>query len=316
MKKPSDVYEHLYHYTNLSGLKGILSSQSLWATHYKHLNDQSEMLLFGKEILPKYIEPAILREYAAHLFSSQQARENFFNNQGNLDQIANHDALVAVRALFKALDDQVFVSSFCGEVSDKNIQKHGQLSQWRGYGSKEGRFCIVFDTKKLEEMRTLEFDKFSYMGLGIGDMVYSDEEDRFNDELKDSIDAIVEYVPALTETFVSKKVRKKARPVPYAEFLSSICRYKHFGFKEEREVRLYAHIPKEKSKSDRRHAKLILEEKGKKIISLFSDLSENLPITRVIVGPHAQKKENIEMLSDMLSGTKIQLDISEIPFLD
>jgi len=34
--------ELLYHYTDQRGLDGILSSASIWATHYKFLNDFSE----------------------------------------------------------------------------------------------------------------------------------------------------------------------------------------------------------------------------------------------------------------------------------
>jgi len=43
------VVAPLYHYTNCCGLKGIIEKQELWFTHYKHLNDKTE-LTFGIEI--------------------------------------------------------------------------------------------------------------------------------------------------------------------------------------------------------------------------------------------------------------------------
>ena len=35
--------ETLYHYTNVAGWKGIVSSQFLWATHIHHMNDETEL---------------------------------------------------------------------------------------------------------------------------------------------------------------------------------------------------------------------------------------------------------------------------------
>lgn len=317
MKKTSEVYEHLYHYTGLEGLIGILSSQSLWATHYKNLNDQSEITLFANEIWPKIVEPAVSKEYLEHLFNNRTALNNFFSNHGDIEQIIREDTRAAVEALFKALDDQIYIFSLCGELSDRNIQKHGKLSQWRAYGDDNGRFCIVFDTKKLEELKMKEFESFSYMGMGLGDIVYSDETSKFNDEFQEHIDAMVKYVPTITSTLISKKVKKRLAPAPYEQFLSAICRYKHFGFKEESEVRIYAHkTPDYAANIDKKKEKKVEQKGKKKIINLFSEIEEKLPITRIIVGPHPKKEENIKMLGKMLKGSNIQLDISEIPFLN
>src|SRR6266403_3580319 len=41
--KPDDGISDLFHYTDASGLLGILRSCSLWATHFQSLNDTSEM---------------------------------------------------------------------------------------------------------------------------------------------------------------------------------------------------------------------------------------------------------------------------------
>lgn len=34
----------IYHYTDLNGLKGIIESGSLWATHFSFLNDSNELI--------------------------------------------------------------------------------------------------------------------------------------------------------------------------------------------------------------------------------------------------------------------------------
>src|SRR5262249_37150111 len=42
----------VFHYTDSAGLLGILSSRSLFATHYRYLNDISEGSLIRELILP------------------------------------------------------------------------------------------------------------------------------------------------------------------------------------------------------------------------------------------------------------------------
>src|SRR5262245_39979140 len=43
---PKFLPDELYHYTGIRGLKGIINSQTLWATHYRYLNDTEEVTLF------------------------------------------------------------------------------------------------------------------------------------------------------------------------------------------------------------------------------------------------------------------------------
>lgn len=50
-----EVHDLVYHYTTLSGLKGILESQSLYATNFAFLNDSREI----HQIRPR-LEEAIL----------------------------------------------------------------------------------------------------------------------------------------------------------------------------------------------------------------------------------------------------------------
>lgn len=50
MSEIAKKHPYLYHYTTLEGLKGILETQTLWATHFEFLNDSSELSTF-KDIL-------------------------------------------------------------------------------------------------------------------------------------------------------------------------------------------------------------------------------------------------------------------------
>jgi hypothetical protein len=60
-----DIWEEhkkLYHYTNWDGLSGILKTKSLWATHYRFVNDSSEFTLFRDKLF-SLLETAVHDEY-------------------------------------------------------------------------------------------------------------------------------------------------------------------------------------------------------------------------------------------------------------
>jgi hypothetical protein len=52
------AHPELFHYTDLQGLRGILSSNTLWATNYRYLNDRSELTLFRQKIKLRLIRVA------------------------------------------------------------------------------------------------------------------------------------------------------------------------------------------------------------------------------------------------------------------
>lgn len=107
----------IYHYTDLNGLKGIIESGSLWATHFSFLNDSNE-LIHGMNCLENAL---------------QYLRDDF--NPKTLTFI--EQALTHFRMHRAA---HVYNLSFCLEPD--------LLSQWRGYGSSQG-VCLEFDDEEL-----------------------------------------------------------------------------------------------------------------------------------------------------------------------
>ena len=107
----------IYHYTDLNGLKGIIESGSLWATHFSFLNDSNE-LIHGMNCLGNAL---------------QYLRDDF--NPKTLKFI--EQALTHFRMHRAA---HVYNLSFCLEPD--------LLSQWRGYGSSQG-VCLEFDDEEL-----------------------------------------------------------------------------------------------------------------------------------------------------------------------
>lgn len=116
----------IYHYTDLNGLKGIIETGSLWATHFAFLNDSNE-LVHGINCLENALQYLKDDFNPKTLTSIQQALTHFKMHR------ASH----------------VYNLSFCLEPD--------LLSQWRGYSTTQG-VCLEFDDEEL--MASLELSSY------------------------------------------------------------------------------------------------------------------------------------------------------------
>ena len=101
-----DPPEYLYHYTDLNGASGIITSKSLWLTKFHYLNDTSE-LYYGIKLFKKLVQ-----KYSDKEITSPEEKDFLL-------KVSNR--------LSVGIDDNICVASFC---ENKNL-----LSQWRGYGN-------------------------------------------------------------------------------------------------------------------------------------------------------------------------------------
>lgn len=112
----------LYHYTDLGGLMGILSSQDLWLTHSRFSNDEQELThgyVLAQQLLVSMKDMAVGADWPDYL--------------ERLDKL-----------LVQPPSQGVYICCFC--------KKDNLLSQWRGYGAngsgvsirlEPGRFDVV-----------------------------------------------------------------------------------------------------------------------------------------------------------------------------
>lgn len=123
------------HYTSQTGLMGIISSEKIWATNIKFLNDEQECqhaIGLIKEIVPTskitsvHPDHAVYKQYVSAL-------------ENDLDLIDDY------------LTQHVFTFSFSQETD--------LLSQWRGYCSEDNGFCLVFNIEEIFKQIKFEFDK-------------------------------------------------------------------------------------------------------------------------------------------------------------
>lgn len=322
----SQQYPELLHYTTLGGLRGILSSSCLWATAANCLNDSSEITHFFDERLRKLIlEEA--RKYATELARAPPQLARMVAD-GGIDKIVNMEAdawQAALRSVTLSMN-RPFVLSLSGP-SDARIQHSGLLSQWRGYGG-EGGFALVLDTRQLETMLADEARMHHYMHVQIGDVYYHGVDPHIQPATPD----VAEY-EAIVHEGISKMMRGGTAEETerfYEAVTALSCLYKHWGFWEEREVRVVV-VPASNEVADagephappRKEIKsLVRGAKHVPYVELFAAVAlagarYKLPVKRVIVGPHRDRELHAQQVKDLLAseGYKVEVVQSEIPYI-
>jgi hypothetical protein len=115
--------EHLYHYTSGDGLHGILRSGHLRGSNFSFMNDRAEFT-YGIRLL-------------------HTAAEDRLRSHGENDDWAQR-FFELVLASAMPTDFDLYLSCFC--------EKGDLLSQWRGYGGQDSRYCIKFNAERLGQM--------------------------------------------------------------------------------------------------------------------------------------------------------------------
>lgn len=115
----SPSVNRLYHYTDLSGLNGIVSSNDLWLTHLRFSNDDEEMI-HGQNIVTETL----------------QARKKK-SEPGQLPYLERIENILS-----QPVADGVYVCCFCA--------KDNLLSQWRGYAANGTGVSIELNHKEFD----------------------------------------------------------------------------------------------------------------------------------------------------------------------
>ena len=338
----TDKKDHLYHYTTQEGLIGILETNCLWATHYKFLNDYSEIERIKPELI-KHISQS------KENFSYETDSESFAKYK---DYICNASNIVNGWYDYFIMDSDFYVTSFCGEynyqkysddetlnfkkekfLSEKYINNNGLLSQWRGYGG-SGGYAIVFNRNKLEKKFVCK-EKINTDEIFIVDVTYSNKEIKsFSDklshflsfanyEINESLYSEMLYQlnpnadkELLSDIMANRNwIGEEQYNAFYNSLMHCVASYKDYGFHEENEVRIFSKLNK-KSKKERLFRKK--DDEQIPYIKLF-DFGKNLPIERIIVGPHKDKNTRAIWLKIKLASMgrdDIEVTVSEIPFVN
>lgn len=336
----AEDHPELFHYTNAKGLIGIVESQSIWATHYAYLNDSEEIRHFLKHRLPAILRTNV-NQYLDKLLEKGSIKQSDIDRKGGrkkvVDSFIQETRNVNEKILLKDALAEPYIASFCttsGLEKEVCVQvaKHGLLSQWRGYGREDG-YAIVFDTKQFFELLKDVGKKMkNSMYAFFADVVYSSDSDfKFIEEFEEDLIVIKNFFDAHLSG------REKNLDKIYFSLMHCACRYKHWGFREESEVRVVAlpyPLHHEKFDEDMKAEGITLNEISRKYFSragalvpyidLFDGVTsipnKTLPIKRIIVGPTKNTQEKnrrinaVKMLINQ-HGIKADVTASDIPFV-
>jgi len=196
--------EFVYHYTNASGLLGIISAGSLWMTDIEFVNDAEELAYARASVLDE------LQVRAYEIAPPDEASADGLRAE-TLRSIA--EELKQSPQAHPSRTYHVYAACFC--------QDGDLLSQWRAYGG-DGGYAIGFRTSSLREASTaldsVHFEKVIY-GL---------------DDAGPYLDAMLEAVAQGVAGFpgASGNIRLMTRVLP------TVATIKHPTFAEEQEWRL------------------------------------------------------------------------------
>lgn len=213
----------LMHYTNASGLKGILESQSLWATNALFLNDSEEIKLFLDERLRDLVSRAFNK---ACLLAKERT-------------LTEDSVIVGFRQLMLELAHP-YILSMCRPPKDDPIWQNGLLSQWRGYGC-DGGYALVFDYEKLIDCFRGEYKTYHYQYVE-WDSVYYHDKNISSTKLLQRV-GIVDLETTFIDKLLIMLEKQKPDSIVNMEIVSLLtklsCLYKHIGFQEEQEFRVF-----------------------------------------------------------------------------
>ena len=190
----------LFHYTSIPALKGILETNSLWATRATHLNDSSEL-----ELLWPSIGKRVIKHYKKDIrifLQRNPAVEREINGLGGVSEIAHADGSRIVNEMrLQLVGDEnypsrspIFVVSFATHSDkshrDRYHRRHGMLSQWRGYGG-DADVAVVFDTAHIDNLLQAEKRRFLYWPFRISKVIYFEKDvflGKYSSSLFDTLD--------------------------------------------------------------------------------------------------------------------------------
>jgi Protein of unknown function (DUF2971) len=288
--------ELLYHYTTEKGLYGILESDTIWATHYRFLNDVSECT----ETLCLVDRIVKQRQSRSDSSGKQSQASKDFRNATDDRILKNIGRLLdSVDVYLACLTDE----SSCPSPGDR-------LSQWRGYGQDGRVFSLELRRDKLKS-QIEEFGKGNQIPTELWGCLYGETpESRMKREA---------IAWDLWGHCFSQLIRDPVQPGSDLEknLLQWTSRFKNEGFFEEHEWRLVLHVPPRDGSR-----KLIRFHDGKfgrtPHIAIPIDLkSQNSPLKRIVVGPTPDKAQAVDRLKinlDRMGIKSVEVVPSQIPY--
>ncbi len=296
----------LFHYTTFEGLKGILEENCFRATDAYTTNDSQE-IVHGIDLIKHYLDKSGENEV---IKEKVRGFIDYLIGKERSDKLASGVFLTC----FSSCDD--------ADPDRDKVSNNGLLSQWRGYGFKQG-YALKFDSDLLlkdfvDERREDKKDA----AHSSGDVVYRNRKDFLDDEdNKKSFDEINKSIRQL-ETNPSGFSGSREEQELFESILKICFHNKHKGFCEEREYRVVK-ATWENKESIKKYDVFFYEGCGGLVRSYVKILEgkPRMALKEIIVGPSPNKERNKIQIESFLKqiGSEIpsdvKVEISATPFV-
>jgi hypothetical protein len=279
-------HPELFHYTKRGGFEGILTNDTIRASHFQDMDDKREVWLLKERLIP-----ALAPRFDALAPELDLLRRVRFNKQDRglggatrMFEALYGASFAAIRSSFKIA---AFMTSFSTHAGDGDIEReNGLWSQWERYAGPDG-YCIVFDTAAMCDLLGAEFDGAYWVRLALEPVRYSGPEipiERLMPEL----------INAGEDVFRQFMRGEDLQEFAVPEFLMASTLLKDVGYREEREVRIVAIPGTEKLMARglrtypgrfKKQPLPVVEKQQKRFVTFFRDAAVGLPVKRIIVGP-------------------------------
>jgi hypothetical protein len=251
------ITQTLYHYTSAAGLRGIIESQKLWFTSYRHLNDPSE-LTHGMNVAHRLLKE--IGEGAG-------------------------DGLVK---MFCDLVDNLFQHGNFADVFGFYIaslsRADNDLGQWRTYADNGQGFALGLDPNLFEAIETPNPKPTEHIVMPV---VYGNDADqRYRAAIEVAAGIVQANRPHLSDKEVGIPfMREMANQLIAGQLIGISLGVKHEAYSNEREVRLVVLGTQHAQKSDVR-----TRIRGSEIVPYMESdlpLRDNDGIVEIVIGPAA-----------------------------
>ena len=274
--------KHCGHYTTQTGLMGIISTESIYATNIMFLNDEQEFqhaLILIKDILTKSdkIKPD------SHLHSVYQ---QFIDDlKRKLDTLDGYEST------------PIFTVSFSEETD--------LLSQWRGYCPDNNGYCVIFDLDNVFYQV-----KQKYEDAHLISCVYADEDK--NIQLRNLLNKYWELYIANKQNNEKKEILDRLAK----DIILLASYFKHSSFSEEKERRIIIILEHDPINNIQ-----FREGRFSVVPYIELPLSKRF-IKKIIIGPSQHKELSKRALDMFLENSyeiprlfsKVDLEISKTPY--
>ena len=267
----------IYHYTNQSGLTGILSSNTtsdinhinLWFTRADCLNDSSE----GSDIMRVY--ETVLQEMKDSMGISEKQYQALQSVDFNAPAVFICESKEDRHSFLpQIVESDVFICSFS--------RSEDELDLWRYYSKGSDGYCIGFRKEALESaLNDYQTDSSPLYKVSWHRVVYSDETKM--SQIKAVIENNLSFFKQDDKQSLLSLTRATQRDLCLMKYS-----FKHNCFKSEREVRCIISVPKKKIEGINNPQVPIKERLGcGKIIPYINWECDAVALFSVLVSPMA-----------------------------